>query len=81
MYIALRTIIIEDKFGRDNQYLKGHKYDLSYSDWTVVDHGGRRIQSFNSHKLLSEENIKKHFEYEEEDVIRGGQALHIKKYR
>lgn len=73
MHVALQTIILEDVFGKDNQYLKGQEYDLSYSDWTMVkSSSGRSIQSFNSYKLLAEEDMSRYFRYEESEVIRGG---------
>lgn len=71
MYKALKTIILEDVLGRDNQYLKGHKYDLTYQDWTAKEHYGGSIKVLDSHPLLSNEDMEKYFEYEEPAIIRG----------
>ncbi|MED1863371.1 hypothetical protein P4V41_07865 [Fictibacillus nanhaiensis] len=72
MYKSLQTIILEDTFGRDNQYLKGHTYDLNHSYWTSENINGRSVQSFHSQKILSDENIKQYFTYIEPQIIRGG---------
>jgi len=80
MYVALKTIILEDTLGRDNQFLKGHKYDLTYSYWTIeTQTGGRGVQVFHFHKLLSEEDIKKYFKYEEPQFIYGGRGVNWSK--
>jgi hypothetical protein len=77
MYIALETVILEDVFGRDNQYLKGHEYDLIYTDWETVEINGRHIQSFNNHYLLSNEHIEKYFKYEEPSMLRGSRGNRV----
>jgi hypothetical protein len=75
MYKALETVILEDVFGRDNQYLKGHNYNLTYNDSDTVEYNGRRIQRFLSHYLLSEDDRNKYFTYIEQPVIRGGRGI------
>jgi hypothetical protein len=80
-YKALETVIIEDIFGRDNLYLKGHTYDLTYSDWNIVQSNGRSIQGFSTIYLLSMEYISKYFQYEETVLQRGGKGNSVIKIK
>jgi hypothetical protein len=77
VYRAKETVILEDLFGKDQLFLKGHEYVINIDDTEthLYAKGVNYIRPVEKKGyFLSKEQVNKYFEYVEESYLQGGRG-------
>lgn len=75
MYKAKKSVILEDRFGLDHQFLKGHLYAIDTNSETrdIIFKGAGWIRVEKSIAyFLTKEQVEKYFEWVHIEPLRGG---------